>query len=62
MSAEKERDEAKGEAQHSRLVAVVAGDVKALAEDKLARVQDALVVAEEARRKAEAEAARLEVE
>ena len=38
------------------------GDTKALAEDKLARVQDALAVAEEARRNAEAEAACLEVE
>ena len=33
-----------------------------LVEEKLARVQDALAVAEKARRKAEVEAARLEVE
>ena len=59
-SAEKERDEAKEEAQHTRLAAVEAGDVKVLAKDKLARVQDALAIAEEANRKAEA--ARLEVE
>ena len=36
--------------------------MKAWAEDNLARVQDALVVAEEARRKAKAEVTRLEVE
>ena len=36
--------------------------MKARAEDNLARVQDALVVAEEARRKVEAEAACIEVE
>ena len=36
--------------------------MKALAEDKLARVQDALAVVEEARRKVEADAALLEVE
>ena len=47
--AKKERDEAKEEVQHSRLAAVAAGDAKALTEDKLARVKDALVVAEEAR-------------
>ena len=62
MSAEKERDEAKEEVQVARLAAIAAGDVKALAKDKLARVQDALTVAEEARRMAEAEVARLEVE
>ena len=37
-SAERERDEAKEEAQLAQLAAVVAGDVKALVEDKLARV------------------------
>ena len=42
-----------------RLVVVVEGDAKALVEDKLARVQDALVVEEEAKRKFEA--AHLEV-
>ena len=41
---------------------MAAGDAKVLVEDKLARVQDALAVAKEARRKVEAEAARLEVE
>ena len=61
-SAEKKRDEAKEEAQIARLAAVVAGDAKAWAKDDLARVQDALVVAEEARHKAEAKVARLEVE
>ena len=40
----------------------MAGDGKALSEDKLAMLQDAREVAEEARQKAEAEAARLEVE
>ena len=62
MSMEKERDEAKEEAQLTRLAAMAAGDAKELVEDKLARVQDALAVAEKARRKAEAEVARLEVE
>ena len=38
------------------------GDVKALAKDKLARVQDALAVTEEAKCKVKAEAAHLEVE
>ena len=38
------------------------GEAKLLVEDKLARVQDTLVVVKEARLKAEAEAARLEVE
>ena len=59
---EKERDEAKEEAQLARLVAVAAGDVKAQVEDNLAKVQDALVVAEEVRQKVEAEVACLEVE
>ena len=59
MSAERERDEAKEEAHLARLAVVAAGDTKVLVEDKLARVQDALVVAEEARRKAKAEAAHL---
>ena len=40
----------------------MAGDAKALAEDKLDKVQDALAVAEKARLKAKAEATRLEVE
>ena len=60
--AEKERDEAKEEAQIARLAAITASDAKAWAEDELARVQDALVVAEEDRCKAEAKVAFLEVE
>ena len=40
----------------------MAGDAKALAKDKLARVQDALAVVEKARRKAEAEVAHLKFE
>ena len=48
-SAEKEMDEDKEEAQHDRLVAVAAGNVKALVEDTMARVQDALAIMEEAR-------------
>ena len=60
--AEKERDEAKEEAQVARLSAVTAGNAKARAEGDLVRVQDALAVAEEAKYKAEAETARLEVE
>ena len=60
-SAGKERDEAKEEEQHARLVAVVMDEAKALTKDKLTRVQDALAVMKEAKRKAEAEAARLEV-
>ena len=59
---EKERDEAKEEAQLAQLATVTAGDAKVLVKDKLARVQDALAVAKEARRKVEAEAARLKVE
>ena len=46
----------------TRLAVVVAGDAKAGVEFDLARVQDALAVSEEARRKAKAEAAHLEVE
>ena len=59
---EKERDEAKKEAKVARLAAIAAGDAKARAEDDLARVQEALMVTDEARRKAEAETVRLEVE
>ena len=58
VGAEKERGEAKEEAQIARLTT----DEKARVEDDLARVRDALVVAEEAKRKAEAKTARLEVE
>ena len=59
---EKERDEAKNEAQVAWLAVVAAGDAKARVEDDLARVQEALVVAEEVRFKAEVEIAHLEVE
>ena len=62
MSAERERDEAKEETQLTGLAAVVAGDAKALEENKMARVQDALAAAEEARRKVETKAAFREVE
>ena len=55
-------DEAKEEAQLTQLAAVVAGDVKALADNKLAGVQDALAAVKEARRKVEAKATRLKVE
>ena len=54
---EKERDEAKEEAHLARLDTVEAGDSKALVEDKLAKVHDALVVLEEVKRKAKVEAA-----
>ena len=60
--AEKERDEAKKEAQVSWLVTVSAGDAKVRAKDDLARVQEALAVTEEAKRKVEDDIARLEVE
>ena len=59
---ENERDEAKEEAQVARLAAVTTGDAKARVEDDLARVREALVVAEKARRKAWAEASHLKVE
>ena len=57
-----ERGEAKKKAQLARLAAVTAGNAKVLAEDILARVQDALAVEEETRRKAKAEVACLEIE
>ena len=67
--AEKERDEAKKEAQVARLAIFTASDARAKLEGDLARVKDALVAAkevkavvEEARRKAEYEAAQLEVD
>ena len=50
--------EAKKEAEHARLAAIVGRDVKARAKDNLARV----VITEEARCKAEAEVARLKGE
>ena len=59
---EKERDEAKEESYIARLAAVAAGDARARAKDHLARVRDALVIAEEAKCKAEAEIACLESE
>ena len=40
----------------------MAGNAKGRAKDDLARVQDALVIAKEAKRKAEAKVASLEVE
>ena len=61
-SAAKERDRAKEEAQVAKLAAVTAGDIKAWAENDLARVQSALAATEEAKRKAESETACLEVE
>ena len=60
--AGKERDEAKEDAQLAQLGANAACDAKARVEDNLGRVQDALVVPEEARRKAKAEVDLLEVE
>ena len=54
IATEKERDEAKEEAQVAWLVAVATSDVKAQAKDEMARVQDTLAVTEEARRKSEA--------
>ena len=59
---EKESDEAKEEEQLARLAIMAMGDTKELVEDKLAKAKDALAVVEEAKWKAEAEAARLEVE
>ena len=58
---ENEREEAKAEAQVTRLAAIAAGDSKAQAEEELARVQDALADAEETRHMDEAKASRLEV-
>ena len=60
--AEKERDEAKEKAQVAQLAAVMTSDMKVQAEDDLARVQDTLVIAEEAKGKAEAKVASLEFE
>ena len=55
-------EEVKAKAQVARLAAIMAGDEKAWAEEELARVLNSLAIAQEARRKAEAKAARLEVE
>ena len=49
MGAEKERDKIKEEAQVTRLAAVVAGDTRAKLKGDLARVKDALGIAEEAK-------------
>ena len=53
MGTVKERDEAKEEAQVTRLAAIVASDARAKLEGDLARVKDALVVVEEAKAVAE---------
>ena len=44
------------------LAVFMTGDTKALAEDDLTRVQDALVITDKAKRKVEAKVASLEVE
>ena len=49
MGAEKERDEAKEEAQVALLAVVTTGDARAKLEGDLARVKDALTAAEEAK-------------
>ena len=59
--AENERDEAKKEAQVAQLAVVATSDAKARAKDDLAMVQEALAIAEEARRKVEDETSCLEV-
>ena len=59
---EKERDEAKQEAKVARLAASAVGDARVMAEEDLARVQEALAAAEEGRHKAEADTTLLEVE
>ena len=59
--AENERDEAKKKAQVAQLAVVETSDAKARAKDDLAMVQEALAIAEEARRKVEDETSRLEV-
>ena len=58
----RKRDETKEEAQIARLATVATDDTKVRAEDNLARVQEALVIAEVARRKAKAKVSCLEVE
>ena len=62
MGTENERDEAKEDAQHARMATVAASEAKAWAENDLDKVRDALAVAKEAKCKADAETARLEVE
>ena len=49
MGAEKERDKVKEEAQVTRLAAVAAGDTREKLKGDLARVKDALAIAEEAK-------------
>ena len=53
MGVEKKRDKVKEEAQVTRLAAVAVGDTRAKLEGDLARVKDALAVAEEAKEVAE---------
>ena len=59
--AKVERDAACHKASMARMDADVEGSARAKVESKLARVQNALAVAEEARRKAKDEASRLAV-
>ena len=60
--AEAERDATHYEASMARMDAAVAGSARTQVESELTRVHNALVVAEEARRKAEDEASRLAAE
>ena len=60
--AEAEIDAARYEASMVRMDADAAGSAKAKVESELARVQNALAVSEEARRKVENETSRLVVE
>ena len=60
--AEAERDATRHEASLACMDAHAAGSARAKVESELARVQHALAIAEEARRKAEDEASRLAVE
>ena len=56
---EKKRDEAKEEAQIPQLAIVATGDARALAEDDMAKVRDALAFPKEAKHKAKAKTAPL---
>ena len=60
--AEAERDATRYEPSMARMDAAAAGSARTLVESELARVQNALVVSKEAKRKAEDEASRLTVE
>ena len=60
--AEAERDVARYEASMACMDAAAVGSARTQVESKLARVQNALVVAKEARRKAEDEVSRLATE